>query len=81
MNGRYNIKTETATNILTEEDLRMNNIDLRAQMKKEGVRQWQVAEALNFDESVFSRKMRHELSLEEKQRIFEAIEKLSKEEK
>ncbi|KNZ41446.1 hypothetical protein [Acetobacterium bakii] len=54
----------------------MTNIDLRTQMKKEGVRQWQVAEVLNFNESVFSRKMRKELPDEEKQQILEAIEKL-----
>lgn len=59
----------------------MNNVDIRNQLKKTKVKQWQVAEALNYDESVFSRKMRKELPDTEKQQIFEAIEKLSKEEK
>ncbi|KAF5077566.1 hypothetical protein DSECCO2_149730 [anaerobic digester metagenome] len=57
----------------------MSNVDIRNQLKKTKVKQWQVAEALNYDESVFSRKMRKELPDAEKQRIFEAIEKLSKE--
>jgi tagatose-1,6-bisphosphate aldolase len=55
----------------------MTNIDLRAQMKKEGVRQWMVAEFLNYDESVFSRKMRKELSENERQQVLEAIKILS----
>lgn len=57
------------------------NTDVKNSIKKAGLRQWQVADVLNCNESVFSRKMRKELPLEEKQRIFEAIEKLSKEEK
>lgn len=58
----------------------MKNIDIKNQLKKTGVRQWMVAEFLNYDESVFSRKMRKELSENEKQQILEAIEKLSNKE-
>lgn len=58
----------------------MNNVDIRNQLKKTKVKQWQVAEALNYDESVFSRKMRKELPVAEKQRIFEVIGKLSNKE-
>ena len=57
------------------------NTDVKNSIKKAGLRQWQVADALNCNESAFSRKMRKELPTEEKQRIFEAIEKLSKGEK
>jgi predicted XRE-type DNA-binding protein len=56
----------------------MKNTDIRNKLKKTGVRQWEVAEALNYDESVFSRKMRHELLEVEKQEIFNTIETLSK---
>lgn len=58
----------------------MNNIEVRNQLKKTGVRQWMVADALNYDESVFSRKLRKELPDEERQRVLEAIKILSNKE-
>lgn len=57
----------------------MKNKDVRASIKNAGFYQWQIAETMGIHEVKFSRMMRHELSPEEKQRIYEAIEKLSKE--
>lgn len=56
----------------------MNNIDIREEAKKSGVKLWQIAEALGIFESSFSRKLRHELPKEEKERIRVIIKKLSK---
>lgn len=57
----------------------MKNNEIKEAIKNAGLFQWQIADILKIAESTFYRKMRHELPLEEKQRIFEAIEKLSKE--
>lgn len=40
---------------------------------------WQVAEAIGMNESAFSRKLRKELTPEEKQRILDAIDRLAQE--
>lgn len=57
----------------------MTNKEIRCAAGKYGIRLWQVAEAVGMNESAFSRKLRHELQQEEKERILEAIEKLAKE--
>lgn len=54
----------------------MKNMDVREQLKKAGVRQWEVSEVLGINEAALSRKMRHELPEEEKQKIYSAIEEL-----
>lgn len=54
----------------------MNNKDIRQEIKKSKLFQWQVAEVIGINESAFSRKLRYELSKEEKQEIFSVIEKL-----
>lgn len=58
----------------------MKNKDVRASIKDSGLYQWQISEFMGIGETTFSRMMRHELPQEKKQRIYEAIEKLSKEE-
>lgn len=59
----------------------MINKEIKEAIKDANLFQWQIADCLNMAESTFYRKMRHILPDAEKQRIFEAIEKLSKEEK
>ncbi|WKY47056.1 hypothetical protein Q5O24_11890 [Eubacteriaceae bacterium ES3] len=54
----------------------MKNLDVRETLKKAGIRQWEVCEILGIHEAAFSRKMRHELPEDEKQKIYEAIEVL-----
>lgn len=56
----------------------MNNIRIRVKMAEHGVKQWEVARALGISESVLSRKLRDELSEEEQEKIFKAIEAAQK---
>lgn len=56
----------------------MNNVEIRGLCFRYGLKQWQVAEAIGMNESVFSRKLRRELPQEDKQRIMEAIERLAR---
>ena len=57
----------------------MNNQDIRKAAHSAGVKLWQIAEQLHITDSYFSRKLRHELPDEEKQKIFAIIEELTKE--
>ena len=57
----------------------MHNKDIRQAAAKAGVRLWQIAAAIGLNDGNFSRKLRMELPVEEKQKIFGIIEKLSKE--
>ena len=56
----------------------MNNKDIKELAKKKNVKLWQVAEKLNMTDSSFSRKLRHELSPNEKERIKSIINELQK---
>lgn len=51
----------------------MENMEIRIEMTRHGLKQWQVANLLGVSESVFSRMLRKELSEEEKERILKAI--------
>ena len=55
------------------------NQDIRLYAKNSGVRLWQVAEALGIWEATLSRKLRHELPLEEKTKILGIIDTLAQE--
>lgn len=54
----------------------MNNIDIREAIKRARLFSYEVASELGISETSFSRKLRRELSQEEKMRILEAIDKL-----
>lgn len=47
----------------------MKNLDIRQEAKKAKVNLWQIAEQLGIVDSTFSRKLRKELSVEEKTKI------------
>ena len=51
----------------------MENMEIRIEMTRHGLKQWKVANLLGVSESVFSRMLRKELSEEEKERILKAI--------
>lgn len=51
----------------------MCNMEIRIEMTKNNLKQWQVANLLGISESVFSRKMRKEMPTEEKERIISII--------
>ncbi len=57
----------------------MCNLDVRQAAASAGVRLWQIANAIGLNDGNFSRKLRKELPVEEKQKIFGIIERLAKE--
>lgn len=58
----------------------MKNKDIRLKAERAGVKLWQIAEMLGITDSTFSRKLRKELSAEEKEKIFCIIEMLNRNE-
>lgn len=56
----------------------MMNESVREAARRKGLRHWQIAEALGISESVFSRRLRHELPEAEKQRICGIIDDIAK---
>ena len=54
----------------------MTNLEIRVEMAKRNLKQWQVAKMLGVSESVFSRKMREEFTEEEKNTILTTIRKV-----
>lgn len=54
------------------------NEDIRKTASMKGVKQWQIAEQLGMSESGLCRKMRHELSNDEKVKIYEAIDQVER---
>ena len=57
----------------------MKNLDIRRAAAGNGVRLWQIAEALGIADCNLSRKLRKELTDEEKKAIFAIIQNLSQE--
>ncbi len=55
------------------------NNEIRQRMKQSGVPQWAVAEKLGMSEFDMSRKMRHELSPEDKVEVLAIIEQIAQE--
>lgn len=55
------------------------NTDIREKVASCGLRMWQLADALGMADTTLCRKMRKELSREEKNRIFTVIAELSQE--
>ena len=55
----------------------MSNQEIRRAAKDSGVKLWQIAEEYGVNDGNFSRKLRKELSPEEKSRILSIIKKLS----
>lgn len=58
----------------------MKNQDIRKAVQEAGLKLWQVAEKWGIADCNFSRKLRHELSQTDKERIYGIIEELKKEE-
>lgn len=55
----------------------MKNLDIRQEAKEARVRLWQIAERIGVNDGNFSRKLRKELSVEEKTKIRAIISELS----
>ncbi len=56
----------------------MNNTEIRDKAKSSGVKLWEIADCMGIADHTFSRKLRKELAADEKNRILQIIEKLSK---
>lgn len=56
----------------------MKNVEIRTEAKKRNVYLWEIAEKLNINDGNFSRKLRKELSEEDKQKILQVIDKIVK---
>lgn len=52
------------------------NTDVQTKIKECGLMKWEVAEAIGITDSTFSKWLRRELSTEQKDRIFAAIEQI-----
>lgn len=57
----------------------MKNKDIREAAKRAGVCLWEIAERLGMNDGNFSRKLRKELSSQEREKIMEIINELAKE--
>lgn len=57
----------------------MKNLDIRKAASNAGIHLWEIAEMYGCTDSTFSKKLRRELPPDEKNRILDIIEKLSKE--
>ncbi len=57
------------------------NTEIREKAKQYGVKLWEIAEKLGLNDGNFSRKLRKELSKEEKQTIFRIIDEIASEKK
>lgn len=57
--------------------MKLKNNDVRDYAKEKGVRLWQIAEEMKLCDLSFSKRLRHELDIDEKQEIYEIIDKLS----
>ena len=56
----------------------MCNKEIREAAKRAGVHLWQVADACGVNDGNFSRKLRQELPQEEKEKILEIIDRLTR---
>ena len=57
----------------------MKNQDIRVTAKLKGVKLWEICDKLGISEPTMTRKLRHELSQEEKEKIFSIIDEIAKE--
>ncbi len=57
--------------------MKKQNLDIRNAAKESGVRLWEIADELGILDVSFSRKLRKELSTEEKAKIYAIIAQLS----
>lgn len=69
--------TTNFTNVNRKEVKDLKNIEIRAAAKEKGVRLWQIAETLKISEPTLTRKLRHELPDEYKEKIRAIIEELA----
>ena len=59
----------------------MQNVEIRESAKAKGVMLWEIADAIGITDATFSRKLRKELSADERSRILEKIEEVARRKK
>jgi hypothetical protein len=64
--------------IRREKIMSITNEDIRLAVYDAGLKLWQIADKLKLNDGNFSRKLRHELSQEDKSRIISIIEGLKR---
>lgn len=57
----------------------MKNTDIRQAAKNASVRLWQIADALGINDATFSRKLRHELTPDDKSKVYAIIAQIAAE--
>lgn len=55
----------------------MENQEVRNYAQKHGVKLWEIAEAIGYTDTTFSRKLRRELSATQQEHICQIIEKIA----
>ena len=65
---------------LVEGGVTMCNNDIRNALNQNNIKHWQLADLLKISEATLTRRMRHELPQEEKQRIFNILHNLQRKE-
>lgn len=55
------------------------NLDLRQAIEKSGLYYWQIADALGVSDTTFSKRLRKELSVKEKEEVYDIIKHLRRE--
>lgn len=55
------------------------NKDIKEALQKYNVRQWELADKIGYSHNYFCLKLRHELTSEEKLKMFDFIEQIAKE--
>lgn len=73
------MSVKSNTDIEQKEGAYMTNLEIRRAAGGAGIKLWELAEALGVADATLSRKLRRELPDDEKQRILEVIDLLSKE--
>jgi len=53
------------------------NTDIKAKAWESGVKLWEIAEAMGIQDYTLSRKLRHELTADEKVEVFRVIDRLA----
>lgn len=56
----------------------MENLDVRFEAQKAGVKLWQIADAMGISEPTLTRRMRHKLSDDERRMFLSVISSISK---
>lgn len=56
----------------------MRNLDIREKLKKAHIFQYELAEAMGISEMTLLKRLRKELTTEEKQKIFNIIDKMNR---